>query len=86
MIRQNGGWDMFRMIEVEKYSCTDKREAEKRETEVMKEIKADLNSMISYVSEEVKKKYQHEYSKEYYEANKDKIKERVKAYRDENEE
>ena len=25
MIRQNGGWNMFRRIEVEKYSCTDKR-------------------------------------------------------------
>jgi len=34
MIRDNGGFEMFRMIEVEKYSCTDKREAEKRETEV----------------------------------------------------
>ena len=35
MIKENGGWEMFRMIEVEKYSCADKREAEKRETEVM---------------------------------------------------
>ncbi len=39
MIKENGGWEMFRMIEVEKYSCPDKREAEKRETEVMKELK-----------------------------------------------
>lgn len=28
MIRDNGGWDNFRMIEVEKYSCNNKREAE----------------------------------------------------------
>jgi len=39
MIRDNGGWDSFQMLEVEKYSCNDRREAEKRETEVMKEQK-----------------------------------------------
>ena len=55
MIRENGGWDMFRMIEVEKYSCNDKREAEKRENEVMKELKATMNMKPSYVSEEEKK-------------------------------
>jgi len=27
MIRENGGWDEFKMIEVEKYKCNDKREA-----------------------------------------------------------
>ena len=37
MMRDNGGWEMFRMIEIEKYPCNDKREAEKRETEIMKE-------------------------------------------------
>jgi len=31
MIRVNGGFEMFRMIEIEKYPCADKREAEKRE-------------------------------------------------------
>ena len=30
MIRDNGGFDMFKMIEVEKYPCKDKREAERR--------------------------------------------------------
>ena len=38
MMRGNGGWEMFRIIEIEKYPCNDKREAEKRETEVMKEL------------------------------------------------
>ena len=55
MIRANGGFEMFRMVEIEKYPCADKREAEKRETEVMKEINATLNAMISYVSNEDKK-------------------------------
>ena len=31
MLRDNGGWDMFKMIEIEKFSCNDKREAERRE-------------------------------------------------------
>jgi len=86
MIRDNGGFEMFRMIEIEKYPCNDKREAEKRESEVMKEFKAELNSMIRYVSEEVKKKYKDNYKKKYFEANKDKILKRVQTYRDENEE
>ena len=30
-IRNNGGWENFKMIEVEKYPCNDNREAEARE-------------------------------------------------------
>ena len=48
MMRENGGWDMFRMIEIEKYACKDKREAEKRENEIMKELKANMNSHNSF--------------------------------------
>jgi hypothetical protein len=70
MMRDNGGWDMFRMIEVEKYPCSDKREADKRETEIMKELKAELNSVFSYVSEEEKKEKHKIYKKEYYGLNK----------------
>ena len=36
MIRRDGGWDMFRMIEIEKCLCNDKQEAEGREFEIMK--------------------------------------------------
>jgi hypothetical protein len=32
MIRGNGGWYMFKMIEVEKYPCNDNREVEKEGT------------------------------------------------------
>ena len=48
MIRENGGWNMFKMIEIEKYPCNDRREADKRETEIMKELKASLNMVRSY--------------------------------------
>ena len=76
MIRENGGWEKFRMIEVEKYPCNDKREAEKRECEVMKELKASMNMVKSYVSEEERK----EEMKQYYYNNKEKNKDRVKKY------
>ena len=83
MIKDNGGWDNFRMIEVEKYPCLDRREADKRETEVMKELKSNMNMIKSYITKEEKKEYRSDYSKEYYETNKDKILKRVKTYKDE---
>ena len=94
-IRENGGWNMFRMIEVEKYPCNDKREAEKSESEVMKKHKASLNTMNSYVSKEEKKESRNEYEKRnteknhgrlkdnnnnYYQNNKSRIKKNVKIY------
>ena len=65
MIRDNGGFDMFKMIEVEKYPCKDKREAERREDEVMKELKASMNTYKSFTTEEYKKEYR-ETNKDYY--------------------
>jgi hypothetical protein len=62
MLRENGGWDRFKMIEVEKYPCTDKREAGRREDEVMKELKANMNSHKASRTQ-----------KQYYEDNKDKL-------------
>jgi len=46
MIRKNDGWDMFRMIEIEKYPCNNKQEAEKREFEIMKKLNARTNTRI----------------------------------------
>ena len=34
-MRENSGFKMFKMIEVEKYLCNDRREAERRENEVI---------------------------------------------------
>ena len=76
MMRDNGGWEMFRMIEIEKYPCNDKREAEKRENDIMKELKSSMISIRSFISEDDKK----EWDKEYYLKNK----ERLKKYRDNN--
>ena len=45
-IRENGGWDMWDMIEIEKYSCNDKREAETRERYWIDYYKSNLNRYI----------------------------------------
>jgi hypothetical protein len=44
LIRANGGWTNFRMLEIEKYACNDKREAEAREDALMQELKPNMNS------------------------------------------
>ena len=88
MIRENGGFKMFKMIEVEKYLCNDRREAERRENEVMKELKTSMNTRKSFRTEEDRKQY----IKKYYEENKDKPKHKDnkkqynKEYREKNKE
>jgi hypothetical protein len=94
MIRNNGGFEMFKMIEICKYPCNDKREAERKENEVMKELKVNMNTVRSFTTEEEKKQYYEENKekfKHYREDNKDKIKqyyednkEKKKEYREDN--
>lgn len=45
-MRENGGWDMWDMIEIEKYPCNDKREAETQERYWIDFYKSKLNSSI----------------------------------------
>lgn len=89
-IRNNGGWDNFEMIIVEKYSCNSKLEAEIKERYFIEELKATLNSYIPtrtikeyYQDNQDKKK---EKDKEYYKNNKEKIKEYRKEYNKNNKE
>ena len=95
VIRENGGWNAFKMIEVQKYPCEGRREAEKRECEVMKELKSSMNTYRSYITEEEKQEMVKEYKetnkeriserkKRYYENNKDKNKEQTKEYYENN--
>ena len=96
-MRNNGGWENFRMIEVEKFPCNDKREAEKREEEVRLELKANMNIRRCYLSEEERKQQKADYreinkeilkkqEKDYRENNKIKIKESMKVYKENNRE
>ena len=93
MIRENGGFGMFKMIEVEKYPCKDKREAERREDEIMKELKASMNTYKSFRTDEERKEYEKQYREdiketiqEYYETNKEKLQEYKKEYQENNKE
>jgi len=72
-IRNNGGWENFRMIEVEKFPCNDNREAEAREEVIRLELKADMNSQRCYITDEQRKELEKEYKQKYYEANREQI-------------
>ena len=76
-INQNGGWDNFDMIEVEKYNALDHNDALKRERYWLEELKATLNAKTP-------SRPMQEYKKEYRETNKEKIQEKDKIYREKN--
>tara|TARA_R110000765_G_scaffold201765_1_gene307168 strand:+ start:202 stop:912 length:711 start_codon:yes stop_codon:yes gene_type:complete len=77
-IRNNGGWQNWDMVLVEKTPCVDKLELRKIEREFMEKLGSSLNMVSAYQSKEELKEYQKIYS----ESNKDKIKEQKKEYRE----
>ena len=84
-IRQYGGWSNWKMIEIETYSCSNKRELEKREFELIQELKPTLNCKTNFYTLTKKEYYKmwkqqnreslREYQNEYAKTNKDKKKE-----------
>jgi hypothetical protein len=93
-IRENGGWDNFSMIEIEKYPCIDSNEARARERYYLELLNAKLNIVIptrtrkeyKEDNKELIKEKAKELDKKYREANKEKIAERNKKYREANKE
>ena len=79
-IRNNGGWDCFNMIEVEKHNCNDGNEARAREEYWRCHFNAQLNSQRAYITDEERK----DHMKEYYDNNKKKILEQQKTYYEKN--
>lgn len=82
-IRENGGWDAFEMLEIEKYVCNDGNEARTRERYWMELLNANLNTFKPITTIEEKKEYdktdkRKEYKKTY--AKTDKRKEYLKEY------
>ena len=59
-IREFGGWENWRMVNIEEYECDGKREAEKREEYWRLNLKADLNSQRCYMTLEDKIQYEKE--------------------------
>lgn len=89
-IRQNGGWKEWNMVEIERYPCTDRRQAEAREEYWRCYLKAELNSKKAFITEDELKDYQkeyrksnaeyiREYSKKHYQANPEYFREYRKA-------
>jgi hypothetical protein len=75
MIRDNGGWTNWTMVEIEKYECNDSNEAKARERYYLELLNAQLNSSVPGRSrkqyKEANKKAITLYQKQYNEANKD---------------
>ena len=72
-IRANGDWENWDMVEIEKYSCNDKRELHTRERYWIEQSCSTLNKVIPTRTE-----------KEHYENNKQKIAEKQKKYNSQN--
>ena len=99
VIRENGGWDEWEMIELEKFNGKTKLEARIREQELMNQHNANLNMLNAYITEEeraatkkaITEKFRienktkiREQEKKYKEDHKDVISEQMKKYRKEN--
>ena len=87
-IRDNGGWDNWNMIEIEKFPCSDGNEARAKEEYWRSHFNAQLNSRKAYMTDEEKLEYHKQYREqnkdrilEYNENNKDKKREQDKLYR-----
>ena len=79
-IRENGGWDNFNMMPIKEVECETKLQAIMIEEEIRCELKANLNSIKAYVTEEeIKQQF-----KDYHIKNKDYICEQRKAFREAN--
>ena len=63
IIRDNGGWSCFKMIEIKKYPCNDGNEACAEEDRIMQELKSTMNSNRAYTGL-TKKEYNKQWSRE----------------------
>jgi hypothetical protein len=86
-IGENGGWDNWEMIEIEKYPCNDSNEARARERFHYEQLNANLNTYNPSMSNEERRKIDKNRNKNierchnWYETNKGAAKEYAKEYR-----
>ena len=86
MIRDNGGWNSFIMIELYKFPCHDAREAACEEDKVMREYKSCMNSARAYTTPDEKRTYNIIYNHGYRQKNNDILSEQKKTYYKDNKE
>jgi len=85
MIRDNGGWDNFRMVIVEEYPCETKLQLHIREEQLRVEYNANMNAYSAYTNRKEydieyrknNKEKKNEYNKEHYKNTKEKILEKL---------
>lgn len=90
IIRENGGWTNWELIQLEKYPCNNEIEARQREQYYINKLNANLNSIRAYRSEEEKIEQQHsdnrteeqlkEKSKKYYHSHKEDCNKKSQIY------
>jgi hypothetical protein len=80
-IRDNGGWDAWEMIEIEKFKCSTKLEARMREQQLMVEHNTTLNTCKSFITEEERKKKKQEITNKYKAEHVELIKEQQQQYK-----
>ena len=81
-IRENGGWDQWEMVEIEKIVGKTRLESRMREQELIEEYNANLNSVSAYISEEQRKATKKAITEKYREENKELLKEQTKKYKE----
>ena len=79
-IRENGGWDMWKMIEIEKYPCNDKREAERRERYWVEYYQSKLNRNIPYTNDAEKVVKKQEIQQQWYINNRSRVQKLSRDY------
>jgi hypothetical protein len=86
VIRQNGGWDEWEMIEIEQFKGKTKLEARIREQELIDEYQANLNSLKAYITEDERKATKNAITEKYRQNNKELLKEQTKKYKEDHKE
>jgi hypothetical protein len=79
-IRNNGGWENWDMIEIEKYPCNDGNEAHARERKHYDELNSSLNMIKPQITQTEKLAYCKQYSKQYRHDNHEKQLEYCRQY------
>lgn len=86
VIRENGGWDEWEMVELEKFNGKTKLEARMREQELIKQHNANLNMLNAYITEDERKAKKNAITEKYRQENKELLKEQTKKYKEEHKE
>jgi hypothetical protein len=80
MIRENGGWDCFKIMIIKQFPCLNKIELLIEEEKIIKELKTASNKIKAHRTEEERQEYRKKYNKD----NKDNITEYRIQYRKNN--